>query len=338
MAWIVATASLLACTPRQNTNPAAQTPTSVSVLALLQPGTTFTNVSRNSAGSYEIIPTLNKSGAIRVYFSASYPTDLRVDIDGAQLQDMDKVAQGVAPPVDSFFKLVSVDIGKNPPSWVVNIAPPTSKAMGPGYTVGIRTVSFNPAYSGTDHESAPLILPIVPRRSYVVSVLKEGSGSGRVASSPAGILCGTTCTFDFGQSQVVRLQPNSDQSSRFNGWSGACTGTGVCNLLLNGTAQSATANFERIDSGTGSSCPRNRTFPGFRRVGDPDCATGVRDAHPTAALSCDAQGFFCCERSTGANSPRCGGADFHEFPADCMQYAPRGGFVGSDKSGCHESE
>lgn len=80
------------------------------------------------------------------------------------------------------------------------------------------------------------------RSSYNLKVDRIGTGSGTVSSSPTGINCGSTCSFDYVGDSSVTLQaiPNSD--STFTGWSGSCTGTGTCNVIMN-AAKTVTANF-----------------------------------------------------------------------------------------------
>ncbi|MEI7745804.1 MAG: hypothetical protein WCK58_18865 [Chloroflexota bacterium] len=77
---------------------------------------------------------------------------------------------------------------------------------------------------------------------YAATVTKAGTGAGTVTSSPAGISCGTTCSFPFTSGASVLLTAVPATGSTFTGWTGACTGTGIC--LLSMTADRAvTATF-----------------------------------------------------------------------------------------------
>jgi hypothetical protein len=70
--------------------------------------------------------------------------------------------------------------------------------------------------------------------SYTVdlTVWTGGSGSGSVASNPAGIVsCGTSCE-GFDPGTVVTLTATPDAGSVFAGWSGECSGTGNCQLTM----------------------------------------------------------------------------------------------------------
>lgn len=68
-----------------------------------------------------------------------------------------------------------------------------------------------------------------------------GAGVGVVTSSTIGIDCGTHCSDIFSQGTVT-LTASTPASSTFSGWSGACTGTGVCVVNLNADT-SVTATF-----------------------------------------------------------------------------------------------
>lgn len=66
-----------------------------------------------------------------------------------------------------------------------------------------------------------------------LTVTKNGSGSGSVTSTPAGIDCGATCVGTFDSATVVQLQAVPDAGSFFTGWSsGGCAGTDSCTVTL----------------------------------------------------------------------------------------------------------
>ena len=71
----------------------------------------------------------------------------------------------------------------------------------------------------------------LPIRTLTVS--KTGNGSGKVTSDPAGINCGTDCSFKYVQGVVVTLTATPAAGSAFAGWSGGgCTGTGTCTIAM----------------------------------------------------------------------------------------------------------
>jgi endoglucanase len=63
----------------------------------------------------------------------------------------------------------------------------------------------------------------------------QGSGSGTVTSSTSGFSCASTavsCIDSFPSGTTVTLTATPVAPSTFGGWSGACTGTSTCVLLL----------------------------------------------------------------------------------------------------------
>jgi hypothetical protein len=76
-----------------------------------------------------------------------------------------------------------------------------------------------------------------------LTVSKAGTGSGTVTSSPAGIACGATCSASFASSgATVTFTATPAAGSTFAGWSGACSGTGVCAIPIS-AGTTVTANF-----------------------------------------------------------------------------------------------
>ena len=83
---------------------------------------------------------------------------------------------------------------------------------------------------------------IAPPSLFTLTVTKEGAGAGTVGSAPAGIDCGETCFENFAADSTVTLTPSPALGSVFAGWSGACTGTGACNVTMS-QARDVTATF-----------------------------------------------------------------------------------------------
>lgn len=82
--------------------------------------------------------------------------------------------------------------------------------------------------------------------SYTLSLARSGTGSGTVKSSPAGIICGGTCSHDYANGTMVTLTAIPATGSALAGWSGGgCSGTGVCIVTVDGQ-KSVTATFALI--------------------------------------------------------------------------------------------
>jgi len=81
---------------------------------------------------------------------------------------------------------------------------------------------------------------------YDLSVFLDGTGNGSVTSIPTGIDCGTSCSESFDYGTVITLTATTDVGSTFDGWSGACSGMGDCNVIITET-KVVTATFNRIE-------------------------------------------------------------------------------------------
>jgi hypothetical protein len=81
-------------------------------------------------------------------------------------------------------------------------------------------------------------------QTFGLAVVRAGTGSGTVTSSPAGITCGTSCAASFPSGTAVTLTATPAAGSTFTGWSGGgCTGTGACTVTLTAnTTVTATFN------------------------------------------------------------------------------------------------
>ena len=66
-----------------------------------------------------------------------------------------------------------------------------------------------------------------------LSATKAGKGAGTLTSSPAGISCGPTCQAGYADGTTVTLSAAAATGSEFRGWSGDCSGTGKCVVLMN---------------------------------------------------------------------------------------------------------
>jgi uncharacterized repeat protein (TIGR03803 family) len=127
----------------------------------------------------------------------------------------------------------------------------------------ITSNAFQSTYGGGSDDAFLAVIAAVTTYPLTVTV----SGTGSVTSNPAGINCGAICSTTFA-SGTVALTAVPGAGSTFAGWSGACTGTGVCNVMLNAaqavTATFAAPGFSVIDNfGINSGDPTNPIWPGI---------------------------------------------------------------------------
>ena len=79
--------------------------------------------------------------------------------------------------------------------------------------------------------------------TFLLSVSRDGAGSGSVSSSPAGIDCGSDCSQAYDAGTLVTLTAVAATGSDFTGWTGeGCSGTGTCQVTMD-AARSVTATF-----------------------------------------------------------------------------------------------
>ena len=85
-------------------------------------------------------------------------------------------------------------------------------------------------------------------QTYLLRLIKTGSGSGTVTSSPGGINCASDCEQSYNSGTSVTLTALPDTGSTFGGWSGGgCTGTGSCTVTMDAT-KNVTAAFITVHS------------------------------------------------------------------------------------------
>jgi hypothetical protein len=83
-----------------------------------------------------------------------------------------------------------------------------------------------------------------PPPQETLSVTFAGSGAGSV-SDGASLNCAASCQQQYTQGTVVTLTPTASDGSTFAGWSGACAGTGNCQVTMT-SAKDVTATFNTI--------------------------------------------------------------------------------------------
>ena len=125
----------------------------------------------------------------------------------------------------------------------------TSVSLGASPASGSAFTGWGGACSGTGscsvtlNSSQSVVANFGPAVSqFGLTVSRTGTGNGSVASAPAGISCGATCNANFNSGTVVTLTPTAQAGSVFNGWGGACSGTGACSVTMS-SAQAVTADF-----------------------------------------------------------------------------------------------
>jgi hypothetical protein len=94
-------------------------------------------------------------------------------------------------------------------------------------------------YAGTRTSPAQAVKV---RVGWPLNVTLAGTGTGAVASSAAGIDCGSTCSHIYHDGATATLTATPSGTSTFTGWSGACSGTGPCVVSIS-EIRTVTATF-----------------------------------------------------------------------------------------------
>ena len=80
----------------------------------------------------------------------------------------------------------------------------------------------------------------------VLTVVAEGSGTGRITSAPQGVDCGADCSEPYDLGAMVTLTATPDANSVFSGWQGGgCSGTDDCIVAMDEDI-TVVATFERL--------------------------------------------------------------------------------------------
>jgi uncharacterized protein (DUF2345 family) len=131
---------------------------------------------------------------------------------------------------------------------------------------------------------------------YTLTVTKSGTGTGTVISSPSGINCGATCSYQFVSSTSIILTATPDSSSVFSGWSGDATGTNSTVTITMSSNKNVTATFNALytltvtKSGTGTGTVTSS--PSGINCGTTCSYQFVSDTNVTLTATADATSVF----------------------------------------------
>ncbi len=120
---------------------------------------------------------------------------------------------------------------------IITVGSTTYTPMFAGQSVNVTTGGTTVRVVYTT--AAPPPVPV-----FALTISKAGTGQGSVASSPAGINCGSTCSANFASGTSVTLTATPSSGSQFAGWGGDCSGTSTCTVSVN-AAKNVTATFDQ---------------------------------------------------------------------------------------------
>jgi hypothetical protein len=206
--------------------------TVVTLTATASSGSTFTGWSGGGCSGTGICTvTMNGDQAVTAAF-ASNPT-LDVNLAGA---GAGSVSDGGAISCPSGCSAAFA-----PGTTVTLTATASSGATFTGWSGGGCSGTGTCTVTMNGDQTVTASFAVDPR----LTVLLGGAGGGQVAGG--GLSCAPICTNIYPPGTVVTLTATPAGGSTFAGWSGGCSGTGVC-LVTMGSDQSVTASFETVTS------------------------------------------------------------------------------------------
>ena len=184
-------------------------------------------------------------------FSSLFDAGLAIDQSNGHLLVADNLQPGFTHPaavVDEFNpegvfrgQLTQPLISSEPTAIALNEAafPPAGEELGELYVSSGNGSSsiFPPNPHPIDDSEATVIYRFgLASEGQTLTVSKSGAGTGTVESDSPGISCGDACKAEFNAGRTVKLTAVPAAGSVFAGWSGACSGTGSCQVILSGPA------------------------------------------------------------------------------------------------------
>jgi len=253
--------------------------TSVTLTASASSGSSFASWAGDCSGSSNTcVVSMNAAKQVIGIFNASVPSGytLTVSKTGTGSGTVTSVPAGITCGTDGTDCTENYSSGTT--VLLIAAAPSSSTFTGwSGACTGTSitcNVLMNSAKSVTANFNTSTT-------SKTLTVVKAGSGSGTVTSSPSGINCGSSCTGSFNNGATVTLSASALSGSTFAGWSGAgCSGTGNCVITVSANT-SVTATFNGGSAKYTLSVTLNGTGTG--QVSDMagiywlDCRTGYTD-------------------------------------------------------------
>ncbi|MCM2358998.1 MAG: S8 family serine peptidase [Geobacteraceae bacterium] len=185
--------------------------------------------------------------AVTATFPASGATGVAVSspvrVTFSEAMDADTISAATFTLSNGVTGTVSYD----PATFTATFTPAANLALATVYQASVTTGVTDAAGNPLAQNKSWSFATVPAQQNLTVTI--AGSGSGGVASSPAGIACTTgICQAGFGHGSTVTLTASPSGDSLFSGWSGACSNpSGVCTVTMNG-AMVVAATFAPLPS------------------------------------------------------------------------------------------
>jgi hypothetical protein len=229
-------------------------------------GSTFSVLLGNGDGTFQLQQVFNGGQGIAAVAAADFDGDGKLDVATANYAagTITVLLNTTAPPASQTLTVDKTGTGSgtvtSSPAGI-NCGSDCTESYGPGSVVTLTAAAAGGSTftgwsgggcSGTGNcvvvmassTTVTANFDLAPQ-GFPLTVGKAGSGSGTVTSNPAGIDCGSDCSESYASGTVVTLIATPAAGSTFAGWSGACSGTGPCNVSMT-AARSVTATFSPL--------------------------------------------------------------------------------------------
>jgi hypothetical protein len=192
-------------------------------------------------GAETCVVMMNTGNQVDVFFSGTaYPLDVTVDGAGTVLSD-----DGAIDCIDG--------------TCTATYAAGVARTLTAYPASGFQFLGWSGACTGT----GPCVVTVDAAKTVTASFTQPTStltvvatAGGAITSSPAGIDCGSTCSYDFPTGSLITLTASPVTGARFSGFSGSCIDTSTtCTFSLSGASRvyaDFSATFTLFVTGAGS--------------------------------------------------------------------------------------
>ena len=245
--------------------------TAVTLTATATPGSLFTGWQRQATQTYAAtgpvaIPDASATGArldvavpaftfdsLQVAVDIQHPFigDLVVTLlhDGVTVATLHNRAGGGADNIVQTYPVTTAGTAAGG-TWSLKVVDAAAGDVGAirGVTLafGVRVTSTDPTLTVTVGADQSVAATFVA--DYTLRVTKAGTGTGTLTESHFALTCGAGCGgftgTHLGPGTAIHIEAVPDPGVVFIGWSGACTGTGACDVVMTGNVD-ITATFGR---------------------------------------------------------------------------------------------
>ncbi len=118
-----------------------------------------------------------------------------------------------------------------------SVATVSASGVVTGVAVGTATITATDGFGNAGSTA------VTVRQLFTLNILRQGDGSGTVASTPAGLNCPTTCSAQFVSDSQVTLTAAPAANSLFTGWTGCDSVSGATCTVSMSSSRSVTAIF-----------------------------------------------------------------------------------------------